>query len=97
MAVGAWTSSGGGANPATMSKEDREKFEQEMAARRQQAETKRRVVEHRVYYTDYEQVAGVWLPHRIQRAIDGKTTEEMIFESIKVNPRIDLRRFQVSK
>jgi hypothetical protein len=37
------------------------------------------------------------VPHRIQRSIDGKPTEEMIFDLIKINPKIDARKFQVSK
>ena len=37
------------------------------------------------------------LPHRVQRWIDGKTNEEMIFESFKVNPKIDAKKFQVTK
>lgn len=88
---------GSGGGPASMSKEDREKFEKDLEARQKDAEAKRRTVEYRVFYADYQSVGGVMLPHRIQRSIDGKTNEEMIFESFKINPKIDAKRFQISK
>jgi len=93
--------SAGGANVTTrtmqgppMSKEDREKFEQELEAKRKDAEANRKLVEFRVFYGDYKEVGGVMLPHRIQRAIAGKTTEEMTIEQYKVNPKIDPKKFQ---
>ena len=69
----------------------------EMEERRKEAEAKRRTVEYRVYYGDYQQVGGVLLPHRIQRSVDGKTTEEMVFDQLKVNPKIDAKKFRPSK
>ena len=55
------------------------------------------MVEYRVFYTDYQSVGGVQLPHRIQKSIDGRTTEEMIFDSFKINPKIDAKKFEASK
>lgn len=83
-----------GGGPGAMSKEEREKFEAELEARRKDAESKLRTVEYRLYYADYQDVGGVLLPHRLQRAIDGKTTEEMVFDQYKVNPKIDAKKFQ---
>jgi len=85
------------ADGASMSKEDRDKLMKDLEARRKDAEAKLRTVEYRVFYADYKSVGGVQLPHRIQRSIDGKPTEEMVFDSIKVNPKIDAKKFQVSK
>jgi hypothetical protein len=82
---------------ASMSQEDRDKLMKDLEARRKDAEAKLRTVEYRVFYADYKSVGGVQLPHRIQRSIDGKPTEEMIFDTIKVNPKIDAKKFQVSK
>lgn len=98
---GTWTSSGagqtrvvqGGGNPK-MSQEERDKMRAEMEARVKEAEAKRRTVEFRIYYADYQNVSGVMLPHRIQRSIDGKPTEEMVFDSFKVNPKIDAKTFE---
>jgi len=77
--------------------EEREKMMKDLEARRKEAEAKARTVEYRVYYGDYKSVAGVQLPHRIQRAIDGKPTEEMVFDTFKVNAKIDAKKFQVTR
>jgi hypothetical protein len=93
---GQWTAAEGGARPP-LSAADREKLEKDLEAARAEADAKRRVVEYRIYYGDYQAVGGVKLPHRIQRSIDGKTTEEMIFESYKINSKIDQDTFKPSK
>ena len=80
-----------------MTPEEREKMMADLEARRKEAEAKRRTVEYRVYYADYQAVNGVLLPHKIQRSVDGKPTEEMVFDQLKVNPKIDAKKFQVSK
>ena len=85
---------GGGQN---MSKEELEKMQKDFEERRKEAEAKRRTVEFRVYYSEYKSVGGVKLPFRIQRSIDGKPTEEMLFDTIKLNPKIDAKKFEVSK
>jgi hypothetical protein len=82
---------------APQTAEEREKMLKDLEARRQELEAKARTVEYRIYYADYKAVGGVQLPHRFQRSIDGKPTEEMIFDTIKVNPKIDAKKFQVSK
>jgi hypothetical protein len=86
-----------GGPPAKMTKEEMEKLQKDLDARRAEAEAKRRTVEFRIYYSDYQSVGGVQLPHRIQRAIDGKTTEELIFDSFKVNGKIDAGIFEPAK
>lgn len=55
------------------------------------------IVERRIYYSDYRRVDGISLPHTIQRAVDGKVTEETHFTEITVNPKIDDKKFAVSK
>jgi hypothetical protein len=87
----------GPGGPGGMSREEREKFEADLDARRQEAEAKLRTVEYRLYYADYQDVGGVLLPHRVQRAVDGKTTEEMVFEGFKINPKIEAKKFQPIK
>ena len=86
-----------GSAPTRMTPEELQKMEKDLEARRAEAEAKRRTVEYRIYYSDYQVVGGVKLPHRVQRSIDGKTTEEMLFESYKVNARIDQGTFKPSK
>lgn len=85
---------GGGGGGQQMTPEQRDKMLADLEARRKEAEAKRRTVEYRVFYGDYQPVNGVLLPHRIQRSIDGKTSQEMIFDQFKVNPKIDPKKFQ---
>ena len=44
------------------------------------------IVDINVFFDDYKQVDGVWLPHHVTRSVDGKPTEEWTFKTIKVNP-----------
>ena len=50
-----------------------------------------------MFYGDYQKVGGVLLPHRFQRSIDGKPTEEMIVDAVKVNAKMDANKLQMSK
>ena len=91
------TAGPGGGRSGRLSAEEMEKLQKEVEAKRAEAEATRRTVEFRVYYADYRPVGGVKLPHRIQRAIDGKTTEEMVFDTVKVNSKIDAGKFKPTK
>jgi hypothetical protein len=62
-----------------------------------EAEANRRVVEFRLFYRDYRPVGGVRLPHTLQRMADGRVTEELTFDRVLVNRKIDESRFRVSK
>jgi hypothetical protein len=68
-----------------------------MAERVREAEARRRVVEYRLVYSDYKPIDGIKWPMRIARVVDGQTKEEMIFDRIRVNVRIDPKKFQPSK
>ena len=85
---------GGGARP---SPEEMDRMQKDMADRMKEAEAKRRTVEFRMFYGDYRTVDGVKLPMHIQRMVDGAPTEELTFDKIKVNPKIDPKKFTVSK
>jgi hypothetical protein len=90
---GGATFTAGGRGGQPMSAEDIKKMQDEMAAR----EAARKVVEFRIYYSNYKAVNGVKLPHTLQRSVDGKPTEETTFDQIKVNPKIDSKKFTVTK
>jgi hypothetical protein len=85
----------GGGQP--MTPEQRDQMMKEMQDRMKEAEAKRRTVEYRLYYGDYQDVSGVKLPFKLQRSIDGKPSEEMTLEKIKINQKIDPKKFEVSK
>jgi hypothetical protein len=76
---------------------DMQQIQQEMAERMKEAEAKRRTVEYRVFYADYKTVNGVQLPTRIQRMVDGEATDELALEKIRVNQKIDQKKFEPVK
>ncbi len=81
----------------SMTPEQRDQMMKDIDKRMKEAEANRRIVEFRVYYGDYQDVSGVKVPFRIQRSIDGKPTEEVSLEKVKVNGKIDPKKFEVTK
>ncbi len=77
--------------------EEAEKIRQDMEQRVKEAEANRRTVEYRIFYGDYKTIAGVQMPTRIQRMVDSQPVEELSLEKIKVNTKIDPRKFEVTK
>jgi len=72
---------------------DRERLERE----RQEAEAAPpRMVEYRLFFSDYRDVGSLSLPHRIARGTAEKTTEEWEVKSYKINPSLKADRFKVS-
>lgn len=87
----------GGGGAQQMTPEQRDQMMKDIQDRMKEAEAKRRTVEYRLYYGDYQDVSGVKLPFKLQRTIDGKPSEEMTLEKVKVNQKIDPKKFEVSK
>ncbi len=94
---GAMAAPAGQAPRANMTPEEREALMKQLEEQRKEAEAKRRVVEYRLFYGDYRAVDGVQVPHRLQRSVDGKPVEEVTFEKVKVNVKIDAKKFTVTK
>jgi hypothetical protein len=69
----------------------------QMQADQEAAAAKLRTVEYRITYGDYKAVDGVQVPTKFQRWIDGKPVEELVLDRVKVNPKIDPARFEVTK
>jgi hypothetical protein len=59
-----------------------------------EAEANRRTVEYRLFYADYKEFAGVLVPTRLQRMIDGNPTEELLFDKVEVNTDLDPKTFE---
>jgi hypothetical protein len=51
-------------------------------------------VEHTIFFSDHKKVEGVLLPHRLTRAVDGKTTEEIEIKAYKANVTVDPQTFE---
>jgi hypothetical protein len=87
----------GPAPGAAAGAEERQKFQQDLAAARAKAMQTAKPVENRIYYADYRDVEGLKLPFRIRRAIGVTTTEETIFDRFRINPKIDPKKFEVRR
>jgi hypothetical protein len=87
----------GQAARASMTPEERDKLVKQLEEQQKEAEAKRKVVEYRLFYSDYRVVDGISLPHRLQRSIDGKPAEEVTFDKVKVNGKVDAKKFTVTK
>ena len=66
---------------------------QSIEERMREAEAARRTVEFRMFYEDYEDVDGVKFPMRISRTVDGRPSNEVLFDRVRLNTRIDPKTF----
>lgn len=77
---------------ADLTPAQREELEKQMT----EAEaTPPKLVEYRLFFSDYRKVDGVSLPHHIARGLGAKTIEEWDITSYKVNPSFKADRFKV--
>ena len=52
------------------------------------------MVETRLYFSDWREAGGIRFPHVLQRAAEGETVEEWEITRVRVNPKIDAKKFQ---
>ena len=52
------------------------------------------MVEFKLFFSDWADVDGIKFPHKIQRSIGDTTDEEWTFTKVKVNPKVDPKKFQ---
>lgn len=90
--VGGNMSGGAGTSEA-----ERDKMMKDLQEQMKTAEANRKIVEFRVYYSDYKDVDGLTLPHSFQQSVAGKASTEITIEKYKVNPKIDPKRFEPRK
>ena len=64
---------------------------------RRQALTQAKPIDYRIYYADFRDVDGMKWPFRLRRAIAGETIEETTFDRIRINAKIDPKKFEVRK
>jgi hypothetical protein len=90
---------GGGAAaqlPANLTSEQRAEIEKKMREAEAEAEkTPRKMIEYRLFFSEYREVDGLSLPHRIARGTGDKTTEEWDIKSYKVNPSFKADHFKI--
>jgi hypothetical protein len=81
----------------SMSAAEREKVMAEAQARMAEAEKNRKMVEFRMFYSNYQTVDGIQLPHTFQQAVGSTPSNEITIEKYKINPKIDGKRFESVK
>jgi len=90
--------SGGGAHTVTMSASmsDEEKKKAQADMEKQVREMSRQpapMVDYTVFFDEWRDADGVKFPFKMRRAMGSETTEEWTVSKIKVNPKIDPKRF----
>jgi hypothetical protein len=53
--------------------------------------------ENRLFFADYREVDGLRLPFRLRRSVGAETVEETVIDRIRINTKIDPRRFEVRR
>jgi hypothetical protein len=84
------THGAGGRQPA----EERERMLEEI--KKMQAEPPP-MAEYTLFFGDWREVGGLKFPHAIQRATAGTTNEEWTVSKVRVNPKIDGKKFEPPK
>lgn len=93
--IGRGAIAGGGAQtrqaPAQMTEEEREKMRAEVERMRAEPPT---MVEYSLFFSDWRDADGITFPHQVHRATGGTTDEEWTFSKVRVNPKIDSKKFE---
>ena len=51
-------------------------------------------VEYSLFFDDWREIDGINFPHVIRRATKGTTEEEWTITKVKVNPKLDAKKFE---
>lgn len=50
-------------------------------------------VEFRIYFSDYREVSGVSIPHKMTKSIEDEVNEETEIKNVKINPQLNPEKF----
>jgi hypothetical protein len=90
----------GGTNQAPRQLSDEERKNAQADAEKQLQDLQRQppiAVEHTIYFDEWRDVDGITFPHALRRAVAGSTTEEWAITKVKVNPKIDPKKFDTTQ
>jgi hypothetical protein len=76
--------------------EERKKMREDM--QKQMADMEKeppKMIEYTIYFDDWREEDGVKFPHTMRRASGGTTNEEWTITKVKVNPKIDAKKFAI--
>lgn len=88
---------GSGAQTQTrqLSDEERRKMAHDIEGEARRDMSEQPMVEFSMFFDDWRQVDGITFPHVMRRGSGGETTEEWAISKVKVNPKIDVKKFAV--
>ena len=76
--------------------EERQKMREDAEKQLQELQKQPPVMaDYTLYFDEWLEVDGLKFPHRIRRAMGGATTEEWTITKVKVNPKIDPKKFAI--
>ncbi|HEY0874575.1 MAG TPA: hypothetical protein VGD94_13975 [Vicinamibacterales bacterium] len=87
----------GSAQARQLTDEERKKLQEETEARIKQELADQPLVEFALFFDDWREVDGILFPHLMRRGAGGETNEEWTINKVRVNPKIDARKFDVSR
>jgi hypothetical protein len=80
---------------SSMTDEERKKAQAEMDKQvREMQRTPPVMVDYTVFFEEWKDADGVKFPFKMRRAMGNETTEEWAISKVKVNPKIDPKRFK---
>ena len=77
--------------PSITPRQVRDDAEKQLEAIRSQPQA---MVEFTLFFDDWQETGGIRFPHKLRRAIGGDTNEEWTVGKVKVNPKIDPKKFE---
>lgn len=80
---------------AHATRDERKKLPQDAAKQIQQTLQEQPEVDFSMFFDDWREVDGIRFPHVMRRAVAGTTNEEWTISKVKVNPKIDAKKFAV--
>jgi hypothetical protein len=78
-----------------LSAEERTKMQQDLEAQVKRDVAEQPMVEFSIFFDDWRDVDGIQFPHLMRRGSGGETSEEWTISKVKMNPKIDAKRFAV--
>jgi hypothetical protein len=75
--------------------DERKKLEQDTEAQIRREIAEHPLVDFSLFFDDWREVDGINFPHVMRRASGGETTEEWTVNKVKVNSKIDAKKFAV--
>ena len=85
----------GGKPASPLTEDERKKMGQDLEARLKKEAAEQPLVEFSLFFDDWREVDGLMFPHLMRRASGGETTEEWTVNAVKVNGRLDAKKFAV--